>query len=166
MNSLFESRRDMADAEHTRAEIDEMAALLGGEVQQVHPHPDEQEVFLVLSKIRQLLLLATEEENVGVSQLANRLGVSVSAASRMVHREGDMRVSTAVLWARALSRVWNLELSKMERVGAERNFQAKWEVIPHPDGAESRSDTSHPPVKHFNSDAGKAAKVLVTKVGV
>ena len=155
----------MIDNELTPSEIEEMAAILGGEVQPLFDHPDEREVALVLNDMRGLLIEATNAEDVGVNELADRLGVSPSAVSRMIRREGDLRVSTAVLWAFALGRTWRLHLSKFDRAVDRGNYQAKWEVISHRQVAETSARSNQPTVKYFQSPGFGDTRVSLQRVG-
>lgn len=92
----------------------EAAEIFGGEVGTIDPNPDELAVDLVLREIRDLIMCAAQEGGVGVNQLAKRLDIAPSSVSRFLGGEGDMRVSTAVLYARALGRVWDFSLRHNE----------------------------------------------------
>lgn len=101
-------------ASHSEAEIAEMAALLGGEVSEVYLDHDEQAVFEAAHEVRTLLHQQADQDNVTAAQLARRLAVSPSAVSRMLKNDGDIKLSTAVLWARALGQRWGFKLSPIE----------------------------------------------------
>ena len=88
----------------------EAARILGGQVEDLEVSSDEIDVALVLRGLRHQLAEAAESEHVGVNELARRLDVSPSAVSRMTRSDGDMRVSTLVLWAKALGREWDVRL--------------------------------------------------------
>lgn len=90
----------------------QVAELFGEPVKPTPVDEDEMQVALVLRQIRSLLAEAADSEKVGVTELASRLNVSPSVVSRMLRSEGDMRVSTAVMWAQALGRVWDINLCK------------------------------------------------------
>lgn len=89
----------------------ETAELFGGEATAIQPNHAELEVQLALRTIRDHLSTAAEHDKVGVNQLARRLGISPSSVSRLLARDGDIRVSTAVLYARALGRRWEFALT-------------------------------------------------------
>lgn len=89
----------------------EISAIFGDHVEEAHPDPREIEVALTLDKIRDLLKEAAEEESVGINDLARRLDVAPSSVSRFFSSEGDMRVSTIVLYALALGRSFHPSLS-------------------------------------------------------
>ena len=86
--------------------LSEMGLLLGGPSlpNSVEVDPDEQAVFEAVYGARRSLVRVMEHDGVGVNALSRRLGVSPSAASKMVSSESDMKISTVVLWARALGR--------------------------------------------------------------
>jgi hypothetical protein len=80
----------------------DLAEMFGGEAQQIAIDTQELEVGLVLRSIREQLLDITEKDKVGTVKLAGRLGIAPSAVSRFLGGESDMKVSTVVLYARAL----------------------------------------------------------------
>ena len=127
----------------TEMPLDEVAAILGGPVEPLVPDPDELAVLLAVQRIRGLLLEAAQRDGVGVNQLASRLKVSPSAVSRVLRSEGDMRVSTAVLFALALGRQWVFTLSPKgaDRASAEpgRSTPVQCLVDPRPDEATGKT---------------------------
>ena len=104
----------------------EALEMFGPPVEPIPPDEKELEVAMLLQTIRLLLSEATEEDNVGVNQLALRLGESPSVVSRMLRSEGDMRVSTAVLCAHALGRIWDIKLRKAH---APHGANHHWPVV-------------------------------------
>lgn len=99
----------MADAELTPEIVSD---VFGGIARAIEPNPDEIEIALALITIREQLSTAAKEEGMGVNKLASCLQVSPSVVSRLLKSEGDMRVSTAVLFARAVNRSWRLVLER------------------------------------------------------
>ncbi len=100
----------------------EMAELFGGRVEPVTPDADELAIDHALRTIRALLIETAAQQKVGNNELARRLDISPSAVSRMLRGEGDMRVSTAVLRARALGKVWDLRLRDVVSTRQGANF--------------------------------------------
>jgi hypothetical protein len=111
----------MSDIEMSPAELAEM---FGGEVQPVEVDAQEVEVGLALQSIRGQITDAAERAKVGTVKLAERLGIAPSAVSRYLGGEGDMKVSTAVLYARALGHRWHFSLLPDEACSARGNHQA------------------------------------------
>jgi transcriptional regulator with XRE-family HTH domain len=110
----------MPDIELSEAEI---AAMFGGEAGPIEIDPDEMAVALALRTLRDRLMEAAKADGVGVNQLAARLHISPSAVSRLLGGEGDMRVSTAVLYARALGRAWDFVLHDDAAARSAGNFR-------------------------------------------
>ena len=108
---------------------EEIQDLFGGEATPIKVDPDEMAVSLVLRSIRNQLADCAEATNVGVNQLARRLDVSPSSVSRFLNGEGDLRVSTAVLYARALGRAWNIALSQEETAPEKGNYRGHPEFM-------------------------------------
>ena len=124
--------------------LDDIAALLGGPVEPVVPDPDELAILLAVQRIRGLLLEAAQRDGVGVNQLASRLKVSPSAVSRVLRSEGDMRVSTAVLFALALGRQWAFTLSSKgaDKASAEAGRSTRVQCLVNPEPTEATGKTS------------------------
>jgi transcriptional regulator with XRE-family HTH domain len=101
----------------------EIAELFGGHARVIEPDNDELEIQIALRTIRDHLLSAAEHDKVGVNQLAGRLHISPSAVSRLLGGDSDMRVSTAVLYARALGRRWDFVLTDNETGTARGNIR-------------------------------------------
>jgi plasmid maintenance system antidote protein VapI len=116
----------MPDIDLSKAEIAEM---FGGEAGAVELDADEIEVSLALQAIRDQLLAVAEKARVGVTQLANRLHISPSAVSRLLGGESDMRVSTAVLYARALGCRWDFRLAPDDGYSLKGNNQGRAEAF-------------------------------------
>ena len=89
---------------------EELSALLGTGTAAPIRDEEAEEIARVLGTIRSQLLAAAKEQRVGTRELARRLGVSAAAVSRQLRSDRDLRVSTAVLLARALGRHWTLAL--------------------------------------------------------
>lgn len=101
------------------AENDDAAllALVGGEVAQAPQiDPSDLEVAVAVGRVRGQILAAAKKEGIGVREIARRLKISASAVSRQLRSEGDMRFSTAILFARALGRRWHFSLSPSDEV--------------------------------------------------
>ncbi len=92
------------------SELDEMLAEFGAAVGWPDVDPDMREVAGVAAHVRGLLAEATAREGMSISDIARRLNVSKSAVSRHLRSDGDIRISTAVLLARALGRHWTIDL--------------------------------------------------------
>ena len=101
----------MPDTEMSPEEITEM---FGGEVAPIKVDHDEIEVILALQDIRGQLLAFVETENSSNPQplllLAKRLNITPLTVSRFLNGGGDMKISTMVLYARALGCTWNFTL--------------------------------------------------------
>jgi transcriptional regulator with XRE-family HTH domain len=99
----------------TSSPEDDEAALLslvGGQVtQDPQIDPSDLEVAVAVGRVRGQILAAAKKEGIGVREMARRLKISASAVSRQLRSEGDMRFSTAILFARALGRRWRFSLS-------------------------------------------------------
>ncbi len=106
----------------------ETMALFGGLASSIETNNDEREVQLALRTVRDCLLEAAERENVGVNQIAKRLGISPSSVSRFFSGEGDIRVSTAVVYARALGCLWNFSLYPNSACAVRGNHSGKPEL--------------------------------------
>jgi hypothetical protein len=102
---------------------EEATELFGTPVEAAPPDDEEMKLALFLRHIRALLAEAAHEEKVGVNELASRLSVSPSVVSRLLRSDGDMRVSTAFMWACALGREWNIDLHKPSAQAASTNQQ-------------------------------------------
>jgi Helix-turn-helix len=134
----------------------ETARLFGGQVEEIHPEDDLLEVQLALRTIRDHLLSVAERDGVGVNQLARRLDISPSSVSRFFSSDGDIRVSTAVLYARALGCYWDFELSGDAACTANRNHSGRPEIV------QSGSVSATEPVASFymtNLPSGTGADV-------
>jgi hypothetical protein len=115
----------MTDNEPTEVEI---ADLFGGRARPIGPDNDELAVQLALRTIRDQLMVAAGHDKVGVTQLAGRLDISPSAVSRMLGGDNDMKVSTAVLYGRALGRRWDFALHHDEACTAHGNHRGAPEL--------------------------------------
>ena len=112
----------MADIDMTS---DEILEIFGGEVQPIESDAQELEVGLALHSIRNQLATTAAHANIGTVQLAKRAGVAPSAVSRFLSSEGDMKVSTAILYARALGHRWDFALSPDISCSELRNNDAQ-----------------------------------------
>jgi transcriptional regulator with XRE-family HTH domain len=89
-----------------------LLALVGGEVTQAPQiDPTDLEVAVAVGRVRGQILAAANREGIGVREIARRMKISAAAVSRQLRSEGDMRVSTAILLARALKQRWYFSLS-------------------------------------------------------
>jgi hypothetical protein len=89
----------MADLDLTPEEIEDM---FGGEAEEITPDPEELEIAVFLKDVRTQLCALAEHEGVTHARLAKRMHITPPAVSRTLHGEGDMKMSTAALYARAL----------------------------------------------------------------
>jgi transcriptional regulator with XRE-family HTH domain len=120
----------------------ETIALFGGVAPNIESNNDEREVQLALRTVRDCLLETAERDNVGVNQLAKRLDISPSSVSRFFSSEGDIRVSTAVLYARALGCLWNFSLYPDSACTVRGNQSGKPELSVYDvEGAKNGSGT-------------------------
>jgi DNA-binding transcriptional ArsR family regulator len=89
----------------------EIAAIFGGRVEAAPQVSDaDLAAATLVGRVRGEILAAVNEDGVGVRELARRLDVSPAAVSRHLRSEGDLRLSTAALFAAALGRKWNCHL--------------------------------------------------------
>jgi DNA-binding phage protein len=87
-------------------------ALAGGKVTKAPQiDPSDLEIAVALGRVRGQILAAAKRDGIGVRELARRMKISASAVSRQLRSEGDMRFSTAVLFAHALGWRWHFSLS-------------------------------------------------------
>jgi DNA-binding transcriptional ArsR family regulator len=85
----------------------ELLAIMGAPFTPQQPIADTDfEIASATRRIRGQIRAAADKAHVGVRELAKRLGVSPAAVSRHLRSDGDIRVSTAVLFARALNMRW------------------------------------------------------------
>jgi DNA-binding transcriptional ArsR family regulator len=94
----------------THEEIAELGALLDGPVGKLELDRRELAAALLSARARGEILAAANKAGVGVRELARRLGVSAAAVSRHLRSDGDMRLSTAALFADALGYEWRFAL--------------------------------------------------------
>jgi hypothetical protein len=111
----------MSDTGMSQTEIME---VFGGEVQPVQVDSQELEVNLTLEHIRSQLVECMEKSNVGTVQLANRLHVHPSAVSRFLGGGGDMKVSTAVQYGRALGQTCAVTYTANPACAATGNYHS------------------------------------------
>ncbi len=157
LNHLLGVAIKMSDLVLTTEEIGD---LFQGYAEPIRVNEDELSISITLRSIRDALMSAAESDSVGVNQLAKRLDVSPSVVSRMLRSEGDMRVSTAVLCARALGRVWDLTLSRMEPGHEGVNFKQKWQTIVEQPIPSWASEAPRPTIKNLN--IGKRDQTFVS----
>ena len=86
------------------ADLDALRAALGGEFEPIHRDATEDEIVTALRSIRGALIISAKEQNIGVSEIARRAGVSKAAVSRQLRSDGDIRVSTLTVLAHCLGR--------------------------------------------------------------
>src|SRR5215472_12081205 len=109
MGSPMSSNSSRIDAK----ELAELAALLGETVKSApEVREDDLGIATFTGRVRGEILAAAREDGAGVRELARRLGVSPAAVSRHLRSEGDLRLSTAFLFASALGREWIFELRR------------------------------------------------------
>ena len=104
----------------TPEEMAELRALLGGPVRRLEVDHRDLAVAVLTGRARGEILAAAKEAGVGVRELARRLGISAAAVSRHLRSEGDMRLSTAALFADALGHEWRLGLVPLAAPQHER----------------------------------------------
>jgi DNA-binding transcriptional ArsR family regulator len=105
----------------------DLDALLGGKVGEINPDLADTAIAVLTARTRGEIVTAASEAGVGVRELARRLGVSAAAVSRHLRSEGDMRLSTAALFASALGLEWRIKLvrsgvSHNEKIDAEQRL--------------------------------------------
>jgi hypothetical protein len=147
----------MSDTDPTHVELIEM---FGGKAGPIETDPDELEVSLALQMVRGQLVDAAEEDKVGVTNLARRLHISPSAVSRTLGGESDMRVSTMVLYARALRRRWDFQLLEDPANLAHGNHPRTIVTIGLSDAGTARSNSAAPAM--VTVDTKNWATVTVT----
>lgn len=99
----------------SQTEISEMTDLLtefGSARETIDFDHDSESIAVLTGRIRGQLLEAISTDKVSLGELARRLRVSKSAVSRHLRGDGDLRISTAVLLAKALGRHWAITLRK------------------------------------------------------
>jgi len=106
----------------TPEEIAELRALLGGPVRKVEVDHRDLAVAVLTGRARGEILAAAREAGVGVRELARRLGVSPAAVSRHLRSDGDMRLSTAAIFADALGCEWRLALVPLAAPQHDRRY--------------------------------------------
>ena len=131
---------------------DDIKDLMGGKVSQLEIDSDELNVEIGLRHIRAEILDAIEADGLGVNQLSRVLRVSPSTVSRTIHGEGDMKVSTMLLYGHAIGCEWSIELKKPSRVEKANYFDLS--AQPNQNGFECQGTTTpfsvqviSPPVK-------------------
>lgn len=99
------------------AETEELEMLFGGPMPELQRDPTETEIAVLTGRIRGQLAEAAQQEHLGIREIARDLGVSPSAVSRHLRSDGDIRVSTMVILARALHRRWTITLDHARPAG-------------------------------------------------
>lgn len=102
---------------------EELIELLGAGYAPPVRDEEAEEIADLLGMIRGQLLAAAKEDGVSVREMARRLGVSAAAVSRQLRSYRDLRVSTAVLLARALKRHWSVRLEKATQPAPRANVK-------------------------------------------
>lgn len=83
---------------------------------------DEEYIARVVNRVRGLLAQAVHERNITLTELAQKLGVNRSLVTRFFNSEGDMKVSTLALIAKALGKEWDIRLSDCRESKEGSNF--------------------------------------------
>lgn len=110
---------------HNPEPLDEaLIALVGAGTAAPIRDAEAEAIAGVLGTIRAQLLAAAREQGVSTREMARRLGVSAVAVSRQLRSDRDLRVSTAVLLARALDRRWSVQLGKRGQPSPQANLHA------------------------------------------
>ena len=110
---------------HNPEPLDEaLVALVGTGTAAPIRDAEAEAIAGVLGTIRAQLLAAAREQGVSTREMARRLGVSAAAVSRQLRSDRDLRVSTAVLLARALDRRWSVQLGKRGQPSPQANLHA------------------------------------------
>ena len=109
---------------------EELIELLGAGTAAPIRDEEAEEIAGVLGTIRGQLLAAAKEDRVSTREMARRLGVSAAAVSRQLRSDRDLRVSTAVLLARALKRHWNIELGTPRQSTWQTNVEVLQPEVP------------------------------------
>lgn len=100
------------EPETTHPSDEEMRELFGSPARAIEVDEDELEIVLLCKHVRHELFERAMQLGVGVNDLARKLNVSPAVVSRFFSNEGDMRLSTAVLFARALDCEWTFTLKE------------------------------------------------------
>lgn len=74
--------------------------------------------------VRGQILAEAQTQDVGVRELARRIGVSPSAVSRHLRAEGDFRISTAVIFANALNCNVRVTIQQRSQAAAKEELSA------------------------------------------
>ena len=110
---------------HNPEPLDEaLVALVGAGTAEPARDAEAEDIAGALGTIRAQLLAAAREKGVSTREMARRLGVSAAAVSRQLRSDRDLRVSTAVLLARALDRRWSVQLGKRGQPSPRANLSA------------------------------------------
>ena len=105
------------------APLDEaLIALVGAGTATPIRDAEAEDIAGILGMIRAQLLAAAKAEGVSTREMARRLGVSAAAVSRQLRSDRDLRVSTAVLLARALNRRWSVQLGSVGQPSPQANL--------------------------------------------
>jgi AcrR family transcriptional regulator len=125
----------------------DLRSLLGGPVRKLELDHREVAAAVLSARARGEIVAAAKEAGVGVRELARRLGVSAAAVSRHLRSDGDMRLSTAALFADALGYEWQLALvplttSLHDRRNSERCLEFEVDEAPTLSTAERRFERS------------------------
>ena len=95
--------------------------VLGGPAGAVEVNSEEMAAHRLFGLFRVQLKEAIDTDAVAVGALARRLHVSPSAVSRFLHGDGDLKASTAALFAHVLGREWNVSLDKVPHSAGQHN---------------------------------------------
>jgi transcriptional regulator with XRE-family HTH domain len=147
----------MSDTDLSHAELTEM---FGGQAGAIQTDADELEVSLALQSIRAQLIEAAEKSDVGISQLARRLHIAPSAVSRYLGGENDMKVSTAVLYARALGYRFESTLALDHSCVPHGNHQGRMEISIGVNSAGTLTSGSTHIVNVVNPASGAQARIM------
>ena len=74
--------------------------------------PDGRAAALLAQEARGLIFEAIQDDKITLTELARRLGVSKAAVSRQMNSDGDIKVSTLAIIARALGREVEITMRK------------------------------------------------------
>ena len=90
----------------------ELRAIFGTVSGMPYIDPDGRAAARLAQDARGLLIEATHQDKITLTELARRLGVSKAAISRQMNSDGDIKVGTLAIIARALGREVEITLRK------------------------------------------------------
>lgn len=112
--------KTLSPHENDQAALADLINLLGGDSHvEIERDLEEEYVAETINRARGLLARALAEEKMSPAALARKMNVDRSLVTRFFKSQGDMKMSTLALFARALNRKWiiDLEVSQQKKFG-------------------------------------------------